>query len=49
MPKYNLVTWQRTFKFRGIKLWENLANNIKETLSVDSFKSKYKTKLPSDL
>ncbi len=30
LPKYNLVTGQRTFKFRGIKLLENLTNNIKE-------------------
>ncbi len=51
LPKYNLVTGQRTFKFRGIKLSENLTtcNNIKESLSIDSFKSKYKTKLTSDL
>ncbi len=49
LPKYNLVTGQRTFKFRGIKPWENLTNNIKEALSVDSFKTKYKTKLISDL
>ncbi len=49
LSKYNLVTGQRTFKFRGIKLWENRTNNIKEALSIDSFKSKYKTKLTSDL
>ncbi len=49
LPKYNLVTWLRTFKFRGTKLCENLTNNIKEALSIDSFKSKYKTKLISDL
>ncbi len=49
LPKHNLVTRQETFKFIGIKLWENLTNNIKEALSVDSFKSKYKTKLISDL
>ncbi len=24
LPKYNLVTGQRTFKFRDIKLWENI-------------------------
>ncbi len=45
LPMYNQVTGQRTFKFRGIKLWENLTNNI----SVDSVKNKYKTKLTSDL
>ncbi len=49
LSKHNLVTRQRTFKFRGIKLWENLTNNIKEALRIDSFKSKYKTKLISDL
>ncbi len=49
LPKYNLVTGQRTFKFRGIKLRENLTNNIKEALSIHSFKSKYKTKHTSDL
>ncbi len=49
LPKYNLVTGQRTLKFRGIKLWENLTNNIKEALGIDSFKSKYKTKLISYL
>ncbi len=48
-PKYNLVTGQRIFKFRGIKLGENLTNNIKESLSLDSFKSKFKTKLTLDL
>ncbi len=46
---YNLVTRQRIFKFRGIKLWKNLTNNIKESQNVDSFKSKFKTKLISDL
>ncbi len=49
LSMYNLVTRQRTFKFRGIKLRENLTNNIKEALSIDSFKTKYKTKLISDL
>ncbi len=39
----------RTFKFRGIKFWEILTNNIKESLSIDSFMSKFKTKLTSDL
>ncbi len=47
-PKYNLVNRQRTFKFRGVKLWGNLTNNIKESLTIDSFKSKFKTKLTSD-
>ncbi len=37
LPKYNLLTGQRTFKFRGIKLCENLSNNIKESLNIDSF------------
>ncbi len=49
LPKYKLVTGQRTFTFRGIKLWENLTNNIKESLSLDSYKSKFKTQLTSDL
>ncbi len=44
-----LVTGQRLFKFRGIKLRENLTNDIKESLSLDPFKSKFKTKLKSDL
>ncbi len=29
LPKYNLVTGQRIFKFRCIKLWQNFTNNIK--------------------
>ncbi len=49
LPKFNLLTGQRMFKFRGIKLWENLTNNIKESLSLDSFKSNFKTKVKSDL
>ncbi len=49
LPKYNIVTGQRIFKFRGIKLCENLTNNIKESLSLDSFKNKFKIKLISDL
>ncbi len=49
LPKCNLVIRQRTFKFRGIKLCENLTNNIKESLSLDSFKNKFKIKLISDL
>ncbi len=47
LPKYNLVIGQRTFKFRGIRLLENLANNVKESLNF--FKNKFKTKLTSDL
>ncbi len=49
LPKCNLVIRQRTFKFRGIKLWVNLTNNIKVSLSIDSFMSKFKTKLTSDI
>ncbi len=49
LPKYNLVPRQRTFKFRDIKLWENPTNNIIEALRIYSFKSKYKTKLTTDL
>ncbi len=50
LPKYNLVTGQTTVKFRSVKLWQNLTNNIKEAVSFDSFKSKlYKTKLISEL
>ncbi len=45
LPKFNLVTRQRTLKCRGIKLWENLTNNIKESLSLDSLQSNFKTKL----
>ncbi len=32
LTKYNLVTGQKTFIFRGIKLWEHLTNNIEESL-----------------
>ncbi len=49
LPKYNLVTRQRTFKFRWIKLWDNPTNNIKVSLSLDSSKSKFKTMRTSDL
>ncbi len=49
LPKYNLVIMQRTFKFRGIKIRQNLTNNIKESLSLGSFKIKFKTKLTSDI
>ncbi len=50
LPKYNLVTGQTTFNVRGIKLWENLTNNIKESLSLDSFKrGKFNTKLILEL
>ncbi len=41
LPKYNLITGQRTLKFRGMKLWKIITNKIKKALRVDSFKNKF--------
>ena len=39
-PRCRLVTGQRTFSFRGVKLWNSLLPEIKSEQSLKSFKQK---------
>ena len=38
--RYRLATGQRSFSYRGAKLWNNLSNDLKNVNSVKAFKSK---------
>ena len=40
IPIYNTTTGQRTFHYRGVKLWNDLDNNTKQMPSLRSFKNK---------
>ena len=42
IPIYNTATGQRTFHYRGAKLWNDLDNNTKQMPSLRSFKNKLK-------
>ena len=49
LPRCRLVTGQRTFSFRGAKLWNSLLPEIKSEQSLKSFKKKlYKYLLSAD-
>ena len=40
IPRCRLITGQRSFAYRGAKLWNALADNIKSTDSVKVFKTR---------
>ena len=40
IPRCRLTTGQRSFAYRGAKLWNALANNIKSTDSAKGFKTR---------
>ena len=42
IPIYNTTTGQRTFHYRGAKLWNDLDNNTKQMPSLRRFKNKLK-------
>ncbi len=42
IPMYNTTTGQRTFHYRGAKLWNDLDNNTKQMPSLRGFKNKLK-------
>ncbi len=42
IPMYNTTTGQRTFHYRGAKLWNDLENNTKQMPSLRGFKNKLK-------
>ena len=42
IPMYNTTTGQRTFHYRGVKLWNDLDNNTKQMPSLRGFKNKLK-------
>ncbi len=44
-PKYRTATGQRTFKYRGTKIWNALDGELKSTANLKHFKSKLKTRL----
>ena len=43
-PKYRTATGQRTFKYRGTKIWNALDGELKSTANLKHFKSKLKTR-----
>ena len=44
IPKYRLVRLQTSFKYIGVKIWNNIDLNIK-LLSLNKFKENYKKQL----
>ena len=45
IPVYRTATGQRTFAFRGTSIWNNLDNDIKQCVSLQSFKQAIKGQL----
>ena len=45
MPLYRTATGQRIFAYRGTSIWNNLDNNIKQCVSLQSFKKAIKGQL----
>ena len=43
IPRYRLATGQRSFTYRGAKLWNNLRDNVKSSDSVKGFRKKLST------
>ncbi len=42
-PKFNNITYgKKTFSYYGIHIWNSLPNNIKESTSLDNFKTMLK-------
>ncbi len=40
-PKYRTATGQRTFKYRGTKIWNALDGELKSTANLKHFKSMF--------
>ena len=49
VPKYKLVTGQRSFRYRGAVLWNSLDSDIKQSPSLDTFKCRFIKHLKKDL
>jgi hypothetical protein len=45
VPKYRTAIGQRTFKYRGTKIWNALDGELKSTTNLKHFKSILKTRL----
>ena len=45
IPLYRIATGQRTFAYRGTSIWNNLDNDIKQCVSLQSFKQAIKGQL----
>ena len=45
IPLYRTATGQRTFAYRGTNIWNNLDNDIKQCVSLQSFKQAIKGQL----
>ena len=45
LPKYRTATGQRTFKYRGTKIWNALDEELKSTANLKHFKFKLKARL----
>jgi len=43
LPRYKAFKLQRSIKYQGVKLWNNIENKLKILNSIKSFKNKYKT------
>ncbi len=42
-PKFNKITYgKKTFSYYGTHIWNSLPNNIKESTSIDNFKTMLK-------